>query len=123
MKPFPVVLLAAALLLLLSGTAGASTLYYTGLCGEFFAGVTSNTLSGTWECPTAAALGVAAPVSAEFLVYDTDYSSGLAASVTTVTNWTFGGAGFAFPTDTTTVTGASSSGLAVSSDGLTLNPF
>lgn len=125
MKRFSAVPL-AAVALLLPGIANASAIYYAGMCGDFFAGNFSgppNAVSGSWTCPSAASLGVSGPLSGEFLVYDSDYSNGLAPDVTTVTNWTFSGADFAFSTDTTTVTGDGFAGAPVSSDGLSFNSY
>jgi hypothetical protein len=114
----------AALLLFPAKALQATPVYYTALCGEFFENIiTNNTGSGTFACPTAASLGVSVPITSELLVYDSDYSSGLAANVSMVTDWSFSGATFTFAADTTTVTGASDSETTVSSDGLTLNPF
>jgi hypothetical protein len=123
MQAFPVFVL-GAVLLVPSVPLAAATVYYSSVCGEFFASSTfNNTGSGLFVCPSAAALGITSPLTGEFLVYDSDYSSGLAAAVSMETDWSFSGANFAFASDTTTVTGASSSDLVVSSDGLTLNAF
>jgi hypothetical protein len=103
----------------------AATMYVVGTCGTFSNPAPNSPLSGTWVCPTAASLGITGSITlaSEFVSYDSDYSNGLNASVTTVTKWSFTGAGLAFATDTTTSTGGGNSSPAISSDGLTLNPF
>jgi hypothetical protein len=111
-----------ALATLMIGSASATTYYVVGTCGSF-SNPNPTPISGTFVCPTAAALGIIEnlTVASEFLIYDSDYSNGLSGSVTAVTNWTFSGATFAFGSDTTTSTGGSSSSQAVSTDGLTFN--
>ena len=65
-------------------------------------------LTGTWFCPTAASLG-ASGVMAEFLLYDSDYSSGLVTPVTETTIFTFTSPTtiLQYSSDTETTTGAS----------------
>ena len=114
--------------LLIVGSAPAATFYVVGLCGNFnepFSTTPPNSGSGSWTCPSAASLGVTGglTVASEFLVYDSDFSNGLSASNTTVTNWTFSGATLAWTSDTVTVTGTSGSSSTVSSRGATLNPL
>ncbi len=110
---------------MIAGNAFGGVAYVVGTCGTFSNPAPNSPLTGTWVCPTAASLGISGSltVASEFVSYDSDYSNGLNSSVTTVTKWAFSGAGLAFAADTTTSTGSGSSGPAVSSDGLTLNPF
>ena len=119
MKDFASVIVAA---LAVASIASATTVYYAGLCGSFSNPTPNSTLSSTWNCPTATSLGDPDVVDAEFIVYNSDYSSGLASTVTTVTKWSLSGATFAFLSDTTTSTGGNNSSPAVSSDGFSLNP-
>lgn len=103
--------------------AGASaTTIGVGMCGSFDNAFPNTTFSGSFTCPSAAALGIT-DVTSEYIVYDSDYSNGLDATVSIETDWTFSGVTAAFSTDTTTSSGASNSNPAVSSDGLTLNPL
>ena len=62
-------------------------------------------------------------VTGEYIVYNSEYSNGLLPNVSITTNWVFSGVTAGFSTDTTTSTGNSNSNPAVSTDGLTLNPF
>jgi hypothetical protein len=105
------------------GSASATTYYVVGTCGTFSNAAPNAALSGSWTCPSAASLGITGglTVASEFVNYSADYSNGLANNVTTVTNYSFSGAGLAFSTDTLTSTGGSNSNGAVSTDGLTSN--
>jgi hypothetical protein len=114
--------------LTIAGSASAATYYQVGFCGNFsepFTTTPPNSGSGTWVCPSAAALGITGPLSVagEFIVYDSDYSSGLSPTVTTATNWGFSGVTAAWASDTTTVTGTNSSNSNVSSQGAPFNPL
>ena len=111
--------------LMIAGQASAATFFVVGTCGTFSNPAPNTATSGTWTCPSFASLdiGRSDTVASETLVYNSDYSNGLNSSVTTVTNWTFGGVTLAFTADTTTSTGGSNSTPAVSTDGLTLNPL
>jgi hypothetical protein len=113
---------------LMVGNASATTYYVVGTCGTFSeppSTTPANSGSGTFVCPTAASLGVTGSltVASEFVDYDSDYSSGLSTTVTTVTNWTFTGATFAWGADTTTVTGTGGSNSYTSTQGASLNPL
>jgi hypothetical protein len=105
------------------GSASATTYYVVGTCGSFNNPAPNSPTTGSWTCPTAASLGItgALTVASEFINYSSDYSSGLAGAVTTVTNFSFSGATLAFSTDTLTSTGGSNSNSATSTDGLTIN--
>jgi hypothetical protein len=104
-------------------TAGASaTTIGVGICGSFSNPYPNSTFSGSFVCPSAASLGIT-DVTSEYIVYDSDYSSGLTLTQSIETEWTFSGVTAAFSTDTTTSNGGSVSTPAVSSDGLTLNPL
>jgi hypothetical protein len=105
------------------GSASATTYYVVGTCGSFNNPAPNSPTTGSWTCPTAASLGItgALTVASEFINYNSDYSSGLAGAVTTVTNFSFSGATLAFSTDTLTSTGGSNSNPATSTDGLTIN--
>jgi hypothetical protein len=109
----------------LTASASASTIDTVGFCGSFTDPEADQIvgINGIFVCPSAASLGVTNPVVGEFIVYDSDYSSGLNSSVSVETDWVFSGVTAAFSTDTTTSTGAGTSNPAVSSDGLTLNPL
>jgi len=125
MKIFAGLALAA---LSIGSSAFGATFYVVGTCGSFnesFTNTPPDGGSGTWVCPSAASLGVSGSltVASEFLVYDSDYSSGLSPTVTTVTNWTFSGATLAWTTDTTTTTGTSGSNSYTSAQGATVNPL
>ncbi len=99
------------------GSAAASPIYGVGFCGSFDNPAPNPSLSGTFACPSAASLGIT-DVTSEFVVYNSDYSSGLAPSVMIETDWTFGGATFFYPTDTTTSSGTSTSNPAVGGSGV-----
>jgi hypothetical protein len=117
--------LAIAAFMIVGNVSAAGVQYVVGTCGTFSNPAPNSPLSGTWVCPTAASLGITGSLTlaSEFVSYNSDYSNGLAASVTTITNWAFSGAGLAFATDTTTSTGSGNSSPAVSSDGLALKAF
>ena len=118
MRTFRNVILAACAA---AGSASAMILSFVGTCGSFSNPAPNSPMSNTWVCPSAAALGDLGVVAAEYVVYNSDYSSGLDSAVTTVTNWSFSGTTFAFATDTTTSTGGPTSTPAVSTDGLAFN--
>jgi hypothetical protein len=116
------IILAFFLALILIASVSANPVEVVGLCGFFDNPYPNSTASGSFTCPTAASLGIT-DVTSEYVVYDSDYSNGVAASVNIQTMWSFSGVTLAFSSDTTTVTGSSSSTGVVSSDGLALNAF
>jgi|SRR5579871_3286 len=116
MKTFAGLFLGA---LLLGGSAYANT-YVVGLCGTFSDPLPNLPLSGSWGCPSAAALGLPT-YNTEFIVYDSDYSNGVVTPVTATTTWDFVGTVFSFATDTLTTTGLSNSTSTASADGLSFN--
>jgi PEP-CTERM motif len=114
--------LALAGFLLASHASATPVGFAVGLCGTFSNPIPNSTLTGSFVCPTAASLGVVLPVTAEFLNYNSDYSSGVSPSVTEATAFTFSGSPtFQFSGDTLTSTGAANSNPAACSSGATLN--
>jgi len=123
--------IAVAGLMIVGNAFGAAT-FIAGNCytaGSVF-GVSNPApnlpVSGTWICPSFASLETAFGISnsnivlaSEFISYDSDYTNGEAASVTTTTTFALSGAALAFTTDTLTSTGSGNSTPAVSTDGLT----
>jgi hypothetical protein len=116
-------LAASFLTTVLIASASASTIFEVGFCRSFSNPSPNNPLSGTFVCPSAASLGITTPLVGEFINYESDYSNGMASTVTTETDWAFSGGTAAFATDTTTSTGGSVSNPAESSDGHPLNPL
>jgi hypothetical protein len=120
MKKF---LFAAIGTLMLSSLASASSInYVVGTCGTF-SNPNTTTLSGTWVCPTAASLGISSAyvVVGELLNFNSDYSNGLATSVTTQTVFNFSGPLLTPSGDTVTSNGGSNSSPGISNPLLTLN--
>jgi hypothetical protein len=86
----------------------------------------NGTVTGSFTCPSASTIPSLAGqnIISEFLVYEGDYSSGRAAQVTEVTNFTFSGftgATLSFNSDTVTTTGTSSSNSVVCPAGGTFH--
>ena len=105
---------------MLGASAFAST-YVAALCGSFSDPYPNPPISGSWSCPSAASL-LLPTYNTEFIVYESDYSSGVSTPVTETTTWNFVGGTFTFSTDTVTTSGQSNSASIVSTDGLTFNP-
>src|SRR5580698_11364319 len=79
--------------------------YFSGICGLIGAAG-----SGTFACPSYASLGGTLPVTAEFLVEDSNYALGLGGPGSLVTNFSYTGGPAQFATDTVTSTGAAGFG-------------
>jgi hypothetical protein len=105
------VLTAAALMMTIS--ASAATIVSVS-CGSFDFGGTGG--SGTFVCPTLSSIDNGGTPIAEEIIYNQDYSNGLANPTTTQTIFGFS-AGAANASDTLTSTGGSSSNPATSGDG------
>ena len=108
--------LAAAALVM---TMGASAATITATCGSF--AISGGGGTGSWVCPTFSSLTNGGTVTSAFVVYESDYSTGVGASNATQTVFTFTGTGAAFATDTVTSTGGSNSSTPTSLDGLPFN--
>jgi hypothetical protein len=92
--------------------------YFSGTCGLIGAAG-----SGSFVCPTYASLGGTLPVTAEFLVEDSNYALGVGGPGSLVTNFSYTGGPAQFSSDTVTSTGAAGfGGTPVSSNLGSLEP-
>jgi len=107
-----------ATVLLASNAFGVTLIQVVGNCGKFNNGSDTNAaVTGSFTCPTAAALGITGTITGEFVVYDSDFSNPDTLTETAVTNWAFTASplsGIAFGADTTTSTEGTGAGSGTS---------
>jgi len=116
------ILSAGALLTMAASLASATTMTAVGQCAAFSYSSFPN--STAISCPSFTSLAGAGSTFAgtEYLVYESDYSSGTVTPVSEISTFSFG-SGFTNTADTLTSTGGSNSSGAVSTDSATFQTY